>query len=871
MLKLKQIVKTYSAGTGQVTALKGVDLEFRTCEFVSVLGPSGCGKTTLLNIIGGLDQYTSGDLVIKGTSTRRFRDSDWDSYRNHSVGFVFQSYNLIPHQTVLQNVELALTLSGVSKAERRRRALEVLDRVGLADQVNKKPNQMSGGQMQRVAIARALINDPEILLADEPTGALDTATSVSVMELLKEIASDRLVIMVTHNPELADQYSTRIVRLLDGEIQSDSDPYSSGDEAAVKTKLPYKKPSMSFFTALGLSLTNLMTKKTRTILTAFAGSIGIIGIALILSLSNGLQSYIDRVERDTLSSYPIRIEQQTVDMTSLLSTFAGNREAQEEHSLDRVYTSTVMAQMLNTMMSRVESNDLGAFKTYLEENAETVDPLVTAVAYGYDANMRLYYTDPDGKLIQVSPSTVFDKMGFSDDMQATMSVSGGGRELWFELIDNPEFLASQYDVIAGTWPTNKNEAVLVVDEHNEIPDMALYSLGLKDPDDVAGMMSEVASGGEVDAESREYSYDEILSLEYSLILPTELYEKTGSGWADRSEDGEWLRSAADEAEKIRIVGILRPSEDAVASSANGYIGYTADLSRYVIERVNSSEIVAAQEADPDTDVFTGLPFEADGESRSYTLEELTAIARTLPEEEQASMSGAIEQMRGAGMDDDAIAAMLSQSMAARSGDATYESNLEKLGVCDPAKPASISIYAADFDAKEALAEMIRDYNDSVSEEYTITYTDYVGLLMSSVTTVINAISYVLIAFVSISLVVSSIMIGIITYISVLERTKEIGILRSIGASKRDISRVFNAETITIGFISGALGILVTLLLCLPANAIIRHLTGISNVALLPAAGAVILVIISMLLTFIAGLIPSRLAAKKDPVVALRTE
>ena len=870
MLKLKNIVKTYSAGTGQVTALNGIDLEFRSCEFVSVLGPSGCGKTTLLNIIGGLDQYTSGDLIIKSTSTKQFKDQDWDSYRNHSVGFVFQSYNLIPHQTVLQNVELALTLSGVSKTERRRRAMEVLSRVGLSDQLHKKPNQMSGGQMQRVAIARALINDPEILLADEPTGALDTATSVQVMELLKEIASDRLVIMVTHNPELADTYSTRIVRLLDGEIQSDSNPYSSEAEEAKETKLPYRKPSMSFFTALNLSLTNLMTKKARTILTAFAGSIGIIGIALILSLSNGLQTYIDRVERDTLSSYPISIEQQTVDMTSLLSTLAGRRESGNEHDLDRVYTSTVMAQMLNTMMSKVESNDLGAFKTYLDANAETVDPLVTAISYGYDADMRLYYTDDSGKIIQVEPSAVYDKMGLTDEMQATMSASGRNRDIWFELMDNQAFLESQYDVIAGAWPSEMHEAVLVVDEHNEIPDMALYSLGLKDPDDVAGMMGELASGEAVDDESREYSYEEILSLEYALVLPTDLYEKTDFGWTDRTRDEAALQAAVSKAETVRIVGIIRPNEDAVASSANGYIGYTAALSHYVIDAVNNSAIVKAQLDDPETDVFTGIPF-AGGQQKTYTLEEIEAYALTLSEEDRTALSSAIEQMRSAGMNDDAIAAMLSQSMEARTTDATYSGNLDKLGVRDPEKPSSIRIYAADFDSKEALAQMISDYNDSVTEEYTITYTDYVGLLMSSVTTVINAISYVLIAFVSISLVVSSIMIGIITYISVLERTKEIGILRSIGASKRDISRVFNAETITIGFISGALGILVTLLLCIPANAVIKHLTGIANVALLPAAGAVILVIISMLLTFIAGLIPSRLAAKKDPVVALRTE
>ena len=870
MLKLKNIVKTYSAGTGQVTALNGIDLEFRSCEFVSVLGPSGCGKTTLLNIIGGLDQYTSGDLIIKETSTKQFKDRDWDSYRNHSVGFVFQSYNLIPHQTVLQNVELALTLSGVSKTERRRRAVEVLERVGLADQLHKKPNQMSGGQMQHVAIARALVNDPEILLADEPTGALDTATSVQVMELLKEIASDRLVIMVTHNPELADNYSTRIVRLLDGEIQSDSNPYTSETEEAQGTKLPYKKLSMSFFTALSLSLTNLMTKKTRTILTAFAGSIGIIGIALILSLSNGLQSYIDRVERDTLSSYPISIEQQTVDMASLISTFAGRDSEENAHSLDRVYTSTVMAQMLNTMMSKVESNDLGAFKTYLETNAETVDPLVTAISYGYDTDMRLYYTDDSGKLIQVQPSAVYDKMGLTDDMQATMSASGRNRDLWFELMDNQAFLESQYDVIAGVWPSDMHEAVLVVDERNEIPDMALYSLGLKDPDDVAGMMSEVASGIAVDDASREYSYEEILSLEYALVLPTDLYEKTEFGWTDHTRDAAWLESVASKAETIRIVGIIRPSDDAVASSANGYIGYTTALSHYVIDAVNSSGIVKEQLASPEKDVFTGIAFEGE-EKRDYTLDEITAYALTLPEEDQAAMNSAIEQMRAAGMSDEAIAGMLSQRMDSRTTDATYSGNLQKLGVRDPEKPSSIRIYAADFDSKETLAQMITDYNSSVSEEYTITYTDYVGLLMSSVTTVINAISYVLIAFVSISLVVSSIMIGIITYISVLERTKEIGILRSIGASKRDISRVFNAETITIGFISGALGILVTLLLCIPANAIIKHLTGISNVALLPAAGAVILVIISMLLTFIAGLIPSRIAAKKDPVVALRTE
>ena len=881
MLRLVNVTKDYVIGNLNVHALRGISLDFQKQEFVSILGPSGCGKTTLLNIIGGLDQYTSGDLVINGRSTKDYRDSDWDSYRNHSIGFVFQTYNLIPHQTVLSNVELALTLSGVSKAERVQRAKQVIEQVGLSDQLYKKPTQLSGGQMQRVAIARALVNNPDILLADEPTGALDSETSVQIMEILKEISKEKLVIMVTHNPELADKYSTRIVRLLDGVVTSDSNPAEVVEESAPATKgKKQKKTSMSFLTALSLSTNNLLTKKTRTFLTAFAGSIGIIGIALILSLSNGLQSYIDRVEEETLSTYPITIEQETIDIGGMMQSFMGSVADEEERPLDRVYTFNIMGKMLNTAMARVETNDLARFKEYIEANPDKIKPFVTDIAYGYGQELNLYKEDGQGGAYQVNPSTIFSEFGMSGmaggqgigGMSSPASSMMTNYNMWKELLNNQEFLETQYDVISGDWPKSYNEIVLIVDEKNEISDIMLYSLGLKGPDDLKELQKGLVSGTEVDESEYEYAYDEIIGLSYQLVLPTDYYEKTDAGWVDMSEDEAFMNGVYENAQTVKIVGILRPNEDAVATSLGSSIGYTFGLTEHLINQINDSEIVKEQNANPETDIFTGLPFEASEPVQLKTIEEVMAFVQTIPDatQQQETMAG-LSGMKEAGMPDEQIIAMFNASLAQQTTDATLPDNLKTLGVSDLKKPTSVNIYASSFDNKEAVTKFINEYNAEMSDENRISYTDYIGLLMSSVSTVINAISYILIAFVSISLVVSSIMIGIITYISVLERTKEIGILRSVGASKKDISRVFNAETLIVGFVAGALGILVTAILCIPANAIIKNLTDISNIAVLPAAGAVILVAISMALTFISGLIPSRIAANKDPVVALRTE
>jgi putative ABC transport system permease protein len=872
MLQLKNIVKDYSAGGTTVQALRGLSLGFRESEFVAVLGPSGCGKTTLLNIIGGLDHYTSGDLVINGKSTKDYKDADWDTYRNYSIGFVFQTYNLIPHQSVLSNVELALTLSGVAKAERVARAKKVIEAVGLADQTYKKPTQLSGGQMQRVAIARALINDPDILLADEPTGALDSETSVQIMDLLKEIAGGKLVIMVTHNPELADTYATRTVRLLDGAVLSDSNPVEDGAETQASGGR-VKRPSMSFRTALSLSLNNLLTKKARTILTAFAGSIGIIGIALILSLSNGLQSYIENVERDTLSSYPITIEHESVDIGGLLEAFVGDNQS-AEHELDRVYASSVMAKLVNTMVSEVRTNDLSGFKQYVKANKEELDSYVTAISYSYDVPLNLYHADAETGLYQVSPSQVFDKLGMMGETQSSMSNMNPmmqNYEMWNELIPNEEFLGSQYEVVQGRMPSAYDEAILIMDENNEIPDLMLFALGLKGDAELDAIKQTLFTGAELDDADASYAYEEILALEYSILLPTDVFEKTGDTWTDRSGDALYMQTLANGAPKLKIVGIARPNPDAAAVASESSLGYTEALTRYIIDGVNASEIVKAQTDKPDTDVFTGIVFGGEPEPMFKTMDDIVAYVNSLPDGQRQETAGAIEQMKAMGMGDEQLLAMLNNSAAAASTDATYDGNLKILGVTNLDSPSRVNIYASSFDNKEAVADFITRYNDGVEDAAKISYTDYIGLLMSSVTTVINAISYVLIAFVSISLVVSSIMIGIITYISVLERTREIGVLRSIGASKRDISRVFNAETLVIGFTAGALGIVITLLLCIPANAIIAALTGIADVAVLPPAGGVALILVSMFLTFIAGLIPSRVAANKDPVVALRTE
>lgn len=895
MLELNDIKKDYVSGSTTVSALKGINLRFRDCEFVSILGQSGCGKTTMLNIIGGLDKYTSGDLKINGVSTKNYKDRDWDFYRNNSIGFVFQSYNLIPHQTVLSNVELALTLSGVSKAERKKRAIEALEKVGLGEQIHKKPNQMSGGQMQRVAIARALVNNPDILLADEPTGALDTETSIQIMELLKEISKDRLIIMVTHNPELAKDYSTRIVRLLDGVITDDSDPYSLEDmEADIKAKEAAKvkasekknkksgkkqKTSMSFFTALSLSFNNLMTKKTRTILTAFAGSIGIIGIAMILSISNGIQLYIDRVQRDTLSSYPITLQAESIDISSMVTSMTGNSDSAEHEDKSKIYSNDIMGDMINTMVKEVKSNNLSEFKKYIENGGSDIKSYVSDIQYSYDVPLNIYMKDTSNGVEQLNPSTMFDSIygeGATSTSSAMSSGMGMGMfsnsSVWNQLLGNQQVLDEQYDVLAGHWPENFNEVVLVTDKNNEVDDYTLYSLGLKDPEEVRTLFKKMMVGESYETEKDiSYTFDEILDTEFKLVMPTDMYkynDVTGT-WDDYSKDDKYMTNVVNNGTDIKVCGIIRPNDDAVSTSISSGIGYTAKLTEYIIEEVKNSEIAKAQLADTSVDVFTGVPFDND-RNTEITMDDVNAYMATLSPEESAQM-----QAMTSGMSDDQILQLFSASLKARTTDATLDSNKSKLGITDLDTPSQIDIYATDFDSKEKVQNIIKDYNklqqDDGKEENVINYTDYVGIMMSSVSTIINAISYVLIAFVAISLIVSSIMIGIITYISVLERTKEIGVLRSIGASKKDVSRIFNAETLIEGFVSGALGIVVTLLLCIPANALIKHLTDISNVAQLPVAGGVILIIISMFLTFIAGLIPAKLAAKKDPVVALRSE
>lgn len=867
MLQLKNITKNYLSGDNEVQALKGIDIEFRENEFVSILGQSGCGKTTLLNIIGGLDRYTSGDLIINGKSTKEFKDKDWDTYRNHSVGFVFQSYNLIPHQTVLANVELALTISGVGKAERKKKAIEALQKVGLGDQLNKKPNQMSGGQMQRVAIARALVNDPDILLADEPTGALDSKTSVQVMEILKEISKDRLIIMVTHNPELAKKYSSRIVKLLDGKIIDDSNPYKSSEEDVKKArnkKDKSGKASMKFTTAVRLSLNNLMTKKGRTFLTSFAGSIGIIGIALILSLSHGMQSYINRVEEDTLSSYPLTIQEASIDVTSMLEAMMGNGE-KEEHNDNKIYSRPIVNNILETVSTKLQTNNLEEFKKYLESGDTNIKDYINAIQYEYNLNLNIYKQNEDKTYQQVNPSKVFDELGFGEMMesrQSTSSMMSGSMtmtqtDVWNEMLDNQNLLQSQYDVLAGKWPTKYNEVVLIVDENNEVSDYTLYSLGIKDIKELNESMEKIKNKEKVEAgESESYSYDDLLNYKFKILLNTDYYKESGNAWQDKSNDDEYMKNVVENAEEITIVGIIKPNEENVSSSGAGMIGYTKELKEYVINKINETEIVKEQKENPNINVFTGIEF-PENQNSSFDYSQLTDEQRmymaTLSEAELAEL----------------------MKNYAENSTATYDSNLSTLGVVDLNKPSTINIYPKDFESKDMITTRISEYNDKQTndgkEENVITYTDIVGVMMSSVSTIINVISYVLIAFVGISLVVSSIMIGIITYISVLERTKEIGILRSIGASKKDVSRVFNAETLIIGLVAGLIGIVVTLLLNIPINMIIKSIVGISNISKLPTAGAIILVVISVGLTMIAGLIPARFAAKRDPVEALRTE
>lgn len=869
MLQLKDIVKQYKTGDTKVEALKGVSLTFRNSEFVSILGQSGCGKTTMLNIIGGLDQYTSGDLIINGKSTKQFKDRDWDEYRNHSIGFVFQSYNLIPHQTVLSNVELALTLSGVSKGERRKRAIEVLEKVGLGDQLYKKPNQMSGGQMQRVAIARALINNPDILLADEPTGALDSATSVQIMELLKEIAKDRLIIMVTHNPELAEQYSSRIIRLLDGKVVDDSRPYEEGEEVVAKTIEKGKMKSMSFATALSLSRNNLMTKKGRTFMTAFAGSIGIIGIALILSLSSGFQAYIDKVQEDTLSTYPITLQDETMDMSAMFGSMSGEMEEEaKDYGDDIVRPLIIQTEMYNAMVAEKQANNLGEFRKYLMDESNGFGELTSAIQYGYDANLRIYGTDINGETLQVHPSTVMSAMGMDsmmamyDNMSSMSMMGGSSMDAFCELLDNQELLDTQYDVVAGKWPETKEELVFVITEKNFVTDTALFTLGLKDQN----LLKNFAEGKEIEDDGTVYTYDELLNLTYKVILNTDYYkynEELGH-WEDFSESSVYLEEILENALELKVVGIVRPKPEAVATSITGTVAYTKELTEYIIRETAQQEIIKAQQADPEIDVLTGKPF-ADGEKAEDAQNNAFDMSLLTPEQQAYLASLSEEELQ-----------MLMEQYAKNAvSTATYEGNLELFGLADLNHPSSISIYPIDFASKDLIEDKIQQYNDSMEaqgkEANKITYTDYIGIMMSSISTIINVITYVLIAFVAISLVVSSIMIGIITYISVLERTKEIGILRSIGASKKDIARVFNAETMIVGLVSGLLGVGVTVLLNIPINMVIYHVSQIPDVSKLPLLGGTLLVFISVGLTLIAGLIPSGVAAKKDPVEALRSE
>lgn len=897
MLQLKNIVKDYAAGDQAVHALKGVSINFRSNEFVSILGHSGCGKTTLLNIIGGLDKYTSGDLVIKGKSTKEYKDKDWDAYRNHSVGFVFQSYNLIMHQSVLQNVELALTLSGVSKSERRKRAKEVLEKVGLGNQIHKKPNQMSGGQMQRVAIARALINDPEILLADEPTGALDTETSVQIMDLLKDIAKDRLVIMVTHNPELAEKYSTRIIKLLDGEVKDDTMPYSDEDAAAEEYEIEDKKTAkhrrMSYFTALNLSFNNLLTKKGRTILTAFAGSIGIIGIALILSLSDGFRNYIKSVEEDTLSTYPLEITDESIDMTSMMSMMLGNtKSSSEEHDMDKIYSNNFIGDYMNTMLGEVKVNDMISFKDYIENgDGAKIKDYTSDIMYTYGITINAYKSDTEDGIYQVNPSTVFDSIGFgSMSEMSSLGMTANTSDVWSEMISNQELLESQYDVVAGKWPESYDEVVMVVTADNEITDYELYALGLRDISELQEMMGAALKGESKTFDNTSYTYDELLSLTYKVIPSADFYQyddKTGT-YTDMSDDADYMKQKINDGLDIKVVGIVRPNEEATVHSITTTIGYRHDLVEKLMDMSKESDIGKAQLDNPDINVFTGYEFGTDLDEAAkeeaeessaemmeqmglgnMTEDELYEYMATLPADELKQFMQSMTQSA------DSVSQSMSLSELKSAQDATYDDNLETLGIAYEKDPKVIRIYPIDFESKEKIIDVIEEYNDMVNangeDEKEISYTDMVGTMMSSVSTIINAISYVLMAFVAISLVVSSIMIGIITYISVLERTKEIGVLRSIGASKKDISRVFNAETIIIGFVAGMMGIIVTMLLNIPINMVIKHLAGLEHVAKLPLYGGIILVVISVILTMIGGLIPARVASKKDPVEALRSE
>ena len=1002
MLELNQIHKSYSAGSTEVRALRGVDLQFRKSEFVSILGPSGCGKTTLLNIIGGLDRYNQGDLIIDGVSTKNYGNREWDTYRNHSVGFVFQSYNLIPHQSVLSNVEIALSLSGVGRKERRERAKKALEQVGLGDQLRKKPSEMSGGQMQRVAIARALVNNPDIILADEPTGALDTETSVQVMEILKEISKERLVIMVTHNPELAEKYSTRIIRMLDGKITGDTMPPNAEEKKAFQANRKegkvkkVRKPSMSLFTSFSLSLKNLFTKKGRTILTSFAGSIGIIGIALIYAVSQGTNSYIRDVQEDTLTSYPLTLEASTVDVGTLMETFMGAAEkSQEEHPLDGVYSQSVMADMINAF-NNIESteNDLNAFKAQVDQemaNPESaLSMAVSGVQYTYNFDLQVYTESVDGQIILSDTEKLLTEvmtkkmpgmtsmMEMGQQMGGSMGMnmmSSGRMTLWNEMLSGKDgslispLLKEQYNIVKGEWPDSYDEIVVVVNERYELNDLTLYALGLKPREKMDAEFDAVLNGEEIDTTQEKWTFEEIMAMEFRVVPNSQcfIYDSQAGTYIDlRSDDsGNGLKALYDSGIPMKITAIVTPNPNSGSHMLSGSIGYTKALTEYIIDQATESEAIQAQLANPEKNVISGLPFK-DSESldnhakaekfreavadmtiaeKALTYGKIAVILSAFTEEEQAVIrqqalqNATAEQMTQAviaaiventgwpqeqavamvkdmsveelsktygdivvaaamaekasriqaelaGSTPDALAAQLDLLMtqydetawagfydnALEFSDKTYEETLEQLGYVDIAYPSTINLYASSFENKEVIEKFIASYNEGVEELKQIRYTDYIGLILSGVTDIINAITYVLIAFVSISLIVSSIMIGVITLISVQERTKEIGILRAIGASKRNVSSMFNAETVIIGFTSGLIGVGTTYLLCIPINAIVQSLTNITNLrAYLPVPVALTLIGISVFLTLISGIIPSRSAAKKDPVVALRTE
>ena len=874
MLQVKGLKKNYGDSSdlsNYVRALKGIDLNFRDSEFVSILGPSGCGKTTFLNIIGGLDNYTKGDIIINGISTKDYKDRDWDTYRNHSVGFVFQSYNLINHLTILENVELALTLAGMSKKERKRKAKEALKTVGLGDKVKKRPTELSGGQMQRVAIARALVSDPEILLADEPTGALDQETSNQIMKLLKKVSKDRLVIMVTHNEEIANNYSTRIVNLLDGEVTNDSNPFEPTDDEIEKSKnhkVDTKKTFMNLRTALSLSFRNLMTKKGRTTLTAFAGSIGIIGIALIMSLSNGIQTYINSVEEDTLASYPITIEEESIDLSSMMEAMMGEEYNNVENKdKNTIYSSNLMDDMLTTFSEKSNSNNLELFRKYIEKDNSKIKELSNDIQYDYNIKLNIYRNDTKN-IVRVNPSTVMDSIGMGSMMDSMNENDAAGimnslpmgqamsnTDIFIKLYNNKKMLETQYNLVAGTWPKNYNEVVIMADKDGFVSDYTLYTLGLKDQKVLTDRWNQLLDGKELKKEKIDkYKYEDLLKLEFKLILNSDYYEKDNGIWKDKSNDNNFLKDKIKNGLTLKVVGIVLQDEESISNSSYGNIGYLSELEEYVINKNNNSKVVKEQKDKKDTNILTGLKFTDNDEFdiNSLSSEQLYQLS-IMSKEELTEMMKIYQD----------------------NNSATLESNLKKMGSVDLNVPSKINIYPKDFESKEAISDEITNYNNiqekDGKDENVINYVDIVGVMISSVTKIVNIISYVLIAFVSISLIVSSIMIAIITYISVLERTKEIGILRSIGASKKDVGRVFNAETIIEGLFAGIMGIIITLIISIPVNIICNAKLGVKTICLLPIGGAIGLVVLSVILTLIAGLIPSRLASKQDPAIALRSE